>query len=198
MTLTSLSAGTLYHYRVRSKDVSSNLATSSDYTFTTTAASTGGSSNGGGGGGGKKPSMAVVPSVVSTGQPGTKFIAIPFPLGPSMKSAEVALLQRMLATDRTLYPTGEISGFYGPLTQQAVERFQIKYGLLSSGTPGTNGFGNVGPRTLAKLNAVYVDTNILTTPVVTSPVTNNEQKISQLVALLTLLQQLLTLVLAGQ
>ncbi len=32
--LTGLTAGTLYHYRVKSKDAAGNLATSSDYTFT--------------------------------------------------------------------------------------------------------------------------------------------------------------------
>ena len=37
-TLTGLSAGTLYHYRVKSRDAAGNLATSTDYTFTTPAA----------------------------------------------------------------------------------------------------------------------------------------------------------------
>jgi hypothetical protein len=35
-TLSGLSAGTLYHYRVKSKDAAGNLATSNDYVFTTT------------------------------------------------------------------------------------------------------------------------------------------------------------------
>ncbi|MBI2208021.1 fibronectin type III domain-containing protein [Candidatus Woesearchaeota archaeon] len=35
VTLTGLTAGTLYHYRVKSKDASGNLATSDDFTFTT-------------------------------------------------------------------------------------------------------------------------------------------------------------------
>lgn len=34
-SLTGLTAGTLYHYRVKSKDAAGNLATSNDYTFTT-------------------------------------------------------------------------------------------------------------------------------------------------------------------
>lgn len=37
-TLSALSAGTLYHYRVRSRDAAGNLATSGDFTFTTSAA----------------------------------------------------------------------------------------------------------------------------------------------------------------
>jgi hypothetical protein len=36
--LTGLTAGSLYHYRVKSRDAAGNLATSGDYTFTTTAA----------------------------------------------------------------------------------------------------------------------------------------------------------------
>ncbi len=33
--LTGLAAGTVYHYRVRSRDTNGNLAISGDYTFTT-------------------------------------------------------------------------------------------------------------------------------------------------------------------
>jgi hypothetical protein len=39
-SLSGLTAGTLYHYRVKSKDASNNLATSSDKTFTTAADTT--------------------------------------------------------------------------------------------------------------------------------------------------------------
>jgi hypothetical protein len=38
-SLSGLTAGTLYHYRVKSKDAANNLATSGDYTFTTSSAS---------------------------------------------------------------------------------------------------------------------------------------------------------------
>jgi len=47
VSLSGLSANALYHYHVKSKDASSNLATSNDYTFTT--------SSGGGGGGNIAP-----------------------------------------------------------------------------------------------------------------------------------------------
>ncbi len=40
-TLSGLSSSTLYHYRVKSRDVSGNLATSGDFTLTTTAGSSG-------------------------------------------------------------------------------------------------------------------------------------------------------------
>ncbi len=51
VTLTGLTPGTLYHYRVISRDVNSNTSTSGDHTFTTTAISRQSSSSGGGGGG---------------------------------------------------------------------------------------------------------------------------------------------------
>jgi chitodextrinase len=38
VTLTGLSAGTLYHYRVKSRDAAGNLAVSTDFTFITTSA----------------------------------------------------------------------------------------------------------------------------------------------------------------
>jgi len=50
VSLSALSASTLYHYRVKSKDASGNLAVSGDFTFTT--------SSGGGGGGGNIASLA--------------------------------------------------------------------------------------------------------------------------------------------
>lgn len=40
-TLSGLSASTLYHYRVKSRDAAGNLATSADFTFTTSAGTTG-------------------------------------------------------------------------------------------------------------------------------------------------------------
>jgi hypothetical protein len=39
VVLSGLAASTLYHYRVKSKDIAGNLTTSADYTFTTAAAS---------------------------------------------------------------------------------------------------------------------------------------------------------------
>lgn len=67
---------------------------------------------------------------------------------------EVSNLQRLLASDASVYPEGLITGFYGALTEQAVQRFQAKRGIVSSGTPETTGYGAVGPKTRAALNAL--------------------------------------------
>ncbi len=63
------------------------------------------------------------------------------------KGQDVADLQTFLAKDSSLYPGGLVTSYYGPATQQAVQRFQKKYGIVSSGT----GYGVVGPKTRAEL-----------------------------------------------
>lgn len=64
---------------------------------------------------------------------------------------EVANLQIFLAQDASIYPSGIISGYYGQLTVKAVQQFQTKFNIVTSGTPDTTGFGAVGPKTLAML-----------------------------------------------
>ncbi|MBI5470661.1 peptidoglycan-binding protein [Candidatus Kaiserbacteria bacterium] len=65
--------------------------------------------------------------------------------------ADVTRLQQFLAGDPSIYPEGIISGYYGSLTQKAVEHWQTRYNIVSSGTPGSTGFGVVGPRTAAAI-----------------------------------------------
>ena len=57
----------------------------------------------------------------------------------------------MLAKNPNIYPEKIVSGYYGALTQAAVQRFQRKYGIVVSGTPRTTGFGLLGPKTRARL-----------------------------------------------
>ena len=71
------------------------------------------------------------------------------------RGTDVTTLQQTLAGDPSLYPEGTVSGYYGALTSAAVKRFQAKYGIVSSGSPSTTGYGRVGPATIAKFNAVY-------------------------------------------
>ncbi|MDO8564773.1 MAG: peptidoglycan-binding domain-containing protein [bacterium] len=73
--------------------------------------------------------------------------------GPGAQGSNVTNLQLFLATDATVYPEGTISGFYGPLTQAAVQRFQCKRGIICSGSVSATGYGRVGPATLAVINA---------------------------------------------
>lgn len=66
----------------------------------------------------------------------------------------VSRLQRFLATDSSVYPQGTISGYFGSLTQAAVQRWQAKNNIVSSGSPSTTGYGTVGPRTAAAMAQV--------------------------------------------
>ncbi len=55
-------------------------------------------------------------------------------LSVGMKGSDVTLLQTYLARDSTIYPEGSVTGYYGPLTQAAVSRFQSGSGLFPSGS----------------------------------------------------------------
>ena len=64
---------------------------------------------------------------------------------------DVTRLQQFLARDPSIYPEGRVTGYYGALTESAVKRWQVKYNIVSSGTPASTGYGVVGPRTAAAI-----------------------------------------------
>ena len=68
-------------------------------------------------------------------------------LVPGMEDAEVFNLQKVLSLDPSVYPQGEITGYFGKLTEKAVMNFQEKYGIRIT--------GEVGPQTRAKLHELY-------------------------------------------
>ena len=55
-------------------------------------------------------------------------------LSEGMTDADIAKLQELLATDPTIYPEGKKTGYFGPLTKEAVKRFQARHGLEITGT----------------------------------------------------------------
>lgn len=61
--------------------------------------------------------------------------------------SDVTNLQTYLARDPSLYPEGLVTGYYGPATKTAVQRFQTRYRIIYSGT----GYGTVGENTRAEL-----------------------------------------------
>jgi len=69
-----------------------------------------------------------------------------------LTSPEVVALQNALKLDGDFPLTVQSTGYFGSVTQIALEKFQTKYGIASSGTPTTTGYGRVGPKTIAKLN----------------------------------------------
>jgi len=100
----------------------------------------------------------------------TASASIDIPLQLGSRSSEVTELQQFLATNRTIYPAGIVSGYYGPLTRDAVVQFQLAYDISP--------LGNVGPATRARINSIMQSglglditaPTILTTNV--SPTTN--------------------------
>lgn len=60
---------------------------------------------------------------------------------------DVKALQEMLARDKQIYPAGQVTGFFGPLTEEAIKRFQERHGIEA--------IGLVGPKTRAKLHELF-------------------------------------------
>ncbi len=73
-----------------------------------------------------------------------------------LRHDEVGALQQLLSEaplgGPDIYPEARVTGYFGPATQKAVRRFQCKYDIVCSGSPGTTGWGVVGPKTRAKIN----------------------------------------------
>lgn len=64
---------------------------------------------------------------------------------------DVTRLQQFLARDISIYAEARVTGYYGALTEAAVQKWQAKYNIVSSGSPATTGYGVVGPRTAAAI-----------------------------------------------
>lgn len=81
---------------------------------------------------------------------------------------EVSKLQKFLAQDPSIYPEGVVNGYYDISLVRAVQRYQSTYGIVSSGSPATTGWGVVGSSTRAALlncNAQKPSPSIKTKPV---------------------------------
>lgn len=65
-------------------------------------------------------------------------------LGLGSRGSEVSALQQFLAQYPSIYPEGLVSGYFGALTQQAVQRLQAAHGVISSGDAISTGYGLVG------------------------------------------------------
>ncbi len=74
-------------------------------------------------------------------------ISLTYDLYPGATDAttngQVSQLQQFLGVITT--------GYFGPMTLQAVQNWQSSNGIVSSGSPDTNGYGFVGPKTRAAL-----------------------------------------------
>ncbi len=72
--------------------------------------------------------------------------------------ADVTRLQQFLATDSSVYPEAQVTGYYGSLTEAAVKRFQCKNKIVCDGDAASTGYGVTGPRTASILALQCPDT----------------------------------------
>lgn len=101
------------------------------------------------------PVPAVVPASAPATTPATSVVFTKL-LSKGISGDDVKNLQKILnkdpdtqiASDGTGSP-GHEGTLYGSLTEQAVQKFQVKYKISG---PGQEGYGTVGPKTRAKLN----------------------------------------------
>ncbi|MDD2935601.1 MAG: hypothetical protein PHX25_04000 [Candidatus Pacebacteria bacterium] len=72
----------------------------------------------------------------------------------SETEGDVTKLQRFLANDPDIYSEALVTGFFGPMTEQAVKKWQSKQEIVSSGSPETTGYGVVGFQTRTKIQSI--------------------------------------------
>jgi len=148
---TGLASSTKYVYYVEAYDAAGNVSAQATlydaWTYavnpvvTTRAASSSSSSSSG----------ATIPLPVPTPAGSTVFTAT---LSLGLRSNDVKTLQSLLIQKGYL-GTGYATGFFGALTQKAVQQFQWDQNIVCSGSPATTGWGLVGAKTRAALNALY-------------------------------------------
>jgi PKD repeat protein len=90
-------------------------------------------------------------------------------LSRGMTGTDVAALQGFLINMGYLTGTGP-TGYFGALTEAALQRFQAAQGIASSGTPATTGYGAAGPRTRYAIMQVCTP-GYSSTPVNQQPIT---------------------------
>ncbi|PIQ68275.1 MAG: hypothetical protein COV91_04985 [Candidatus Taylorbacteria bacterium CG11_big_fil_rev_8_21_14_0_20_46_11] len=172
----------------------------------------GGSSGGGGGSSGyvyipppAEPTSGATPPVpaVSVVVPVTTAVSstpalpvITALLNLGKKNADVLTLQKILNSDSdTQIATsgagspGNETDYFGPATLKAVKAFQEKYGIAG---PGEVGYGNVGPKTRAKLNSISSGTTATSPQTGTAEATIQKQIDDAMNQILLLQEQLKT------
>ncbi len=89
-------------------------------------------------------------------------------LGRGSHGADVTCLQDFLIS-QSLLPAEDATGYFGTLTEAAVQEFQAAHDLVSSGAPATTGYGVVGPRRRALLATFAAQTSSSSTPPANTP-----------------------------
>lgn len=102
----------------------------------------------------------IQPTIIATPIVVNNEYGFPFKLKSELKvgskGEEVKILQSALLTMKEIYPDGTVSGYYGELTNKAVERFQEKFNL--------NKTGRIDKSTLEKFNTIFTTIEATPTP----------------------------------
>jgi len=103
----------------------------------------------------KYTGYSIIPALVLAlvAAPSIALAAIDVQLDVGAQGEDVRELQAFLAKDVSIYPEGLVTGYYGSLTQSAVERFQCQEDIVCGGSPAMSGYGRVGPQTMTVINA---------------------------------------------
>jgi peptidoglycan hydrolase-like protein with peptidoglycan-binding domain len=88
-----------------------------------------------------KPTGSVLGSNASTKSVFTMSLAV------GETNDDIKRIQKLLATDKEIYPYGVASGFFGPKTEEGIKNFQTRFGL--------DPVGVVGPATKALLELFF-------------------------------------------
>ncbi len=67
------------------------------------------------------------------------------------RGGDVSTLQNFLIS-AGLLANGSVTGYFGALTEHAVQSWQSAHGVVTGGSPSTTGYGFVGPRTRSALS----------------------------------------------
>jgi hypothetical protein len=164
----ALAAGTAnltFNYTLNSTTDSNVASSGSDvlsavvngvYTINTSGSTTGGSGSGGskssGGSGSSSGGTTSSTSGVSACTAGSA-ISLSSNLARGSKGTDVTNLQNFLISKGYL-ATGNNTGFFGSMTESALQSFQKAQGLVSSGSAATTGYGAAGPKTRAAINSL--------------------------------------------
>ena len=88
-------------------------------------------------------------------------------IGDRTTHNEVSALQTYLkSTGDFTYPT--VTGYFGSVTQSAVQKWQASHSVVSAGSPATTGYGVVGPKTRATIRSATCGTTSTPTPTYTA------------------------------
>ena len=104
------------------------------------------------------PQPTPTPTTLDSITPSSTPSSVHRPLYRGTKGDDVKTLQTLLIQKGHLPPTND-TGFFGPLTRAAVQKYQCSEGIVCSGTESSTGYGVAGPKTLARLNGSTLTTS---------------------------------------